>query len=566
MKHIKIVLIFTVIALLAQSSCFGYVDTYPHKEFCPNTGNFLSGDYYASTVQCYAENSDFCQCNCTAYVSWKINEQELDFNNGFDGVSWGNGSNWDDAAKKANIGVDGTPLPGDVAYWNKLGAGTAGHVAWVERVYFGDNNKPKSVDVSEYNYKNGKWSSRNILVNDPSGYIHILLYKFGVMSYVDNLEMFSGGTWDASPFSNQTSDEAILLIGQLSHYSDVTLDGVQATKSLAYFGDPGMGGGSQTASNPPISSVKPELFVKKFYFGSNGRTKYYTDENINLYSQAKNVGIDVNPDVDVTLKYFRFKGEKENGDTRVVGSDNIKGSNLGHNEVKTESVKVGVPDEEDKYQYYSCIDTRNKVLESNEKNDCSKPLSIRVHKRPDLAMIALTLNGGAESCDYESAPFVQATIENSGGEPFEDVPVVWYLDDIHYADDNMRHWNIANDDIKHEDVYLPDDLSIGIHTVKACYELEDDQDQSDSCLELSFEVLDQALRADADGNGTINTADAMLILNKSAGNDMSQTDWISSSITGDANCNGETTTTDALLVMRKANGLSMEGTAWCLEE
>lgn len=324
--------------------------------------------------------------------------------------------------------------------------------------------------------------------------------------------------------------------------------------------------GSQTTSNPPSSSSKPELFIKKFYFGSSGRTHYYTDENITLYSQEKNVGIDVNPDTNVPLGYYRFEGEKENGDTKKVGSDNIKGSNLKHNQVKTESIKVAIPDDEGKYQYYACVDSGKKVSESNEKNNCSKPLSIRAHERPDLALIDLTLNGGATNCEYGDSPFIQATIENSGGEPFEDVPVVWQLDDIHYVDDNIRHWNIAHGDIKHEDVYLPDDLSVGIHTVKACYELEDDEDQSDSCLELSFEVTNQVLRADVDGSGVIDTADAMLILSKSAGKDMSQTDWIDSSITGDANCSGETTTTDALLVMRKSNGLPMEETAWCLEE
>lgn len=327
--------------------------------------------------------------------------------------------------------------------------------------------------------------------------------------------------------------------------------------------------GSQVVSDPSRSTSKPELLIKKFYFGNSGLTHYYTDEDITLNAQVKNVGTSVISSANVTLKYYRFKGEKENGDRREVGSDNIKGSNLGSGKTKTENVKVGVPDDEDKYQYYACIDTSNKVPEANETNDCFKPLSIRVHKRPDLAITDLTLNGGYVKYEYGDSPYIEVTIENTGGEPFDDVPVHWYLDGAHYADDNMRHWNITHNDIKHEDVFLPGNLTIGAHVIKACAELDDDQDQSDNCRELSFEVtpaLDQSLRADVNGDGAIISTDSLLVNRKALGLDMSQTAWVDTPITGDANCDGQPTSTDALLISRKAMGMSMVGTAWCLPE
>ncbi len=332
--------------------------------------------------------------------------------------------------------------------------------------------------------------------------------------------------------------------------------------------------GSTTSSDPSKSSTKPDLFIKQFYLGDGGITHYYDDENVHLYAQVKNVGKDVSTSItNITLKYYRFRGEKINGDLKELGSDKIQGSSLASGKTKTEDLSSGVPDTEDKYQYYACIDTGKTVSENNENNNCNSnsPIAIRVHKRPDLAVRDLTLDGGATTFEEGTTPYAQVTIENTGGEPFDDVPVHWYLDGAHYADDNMRHWNITHGDVKHEDVYLPGNLSSGLHTVKSCYDLPDDKDNSDECLELSFEITkkeppNNLLRADVNGDGNITTADSQLITRYSTGNDMSSTAWIDSPITGDADCNGVTNSTDALLVMRKSMGMSMTGTAWCLGE
>lgn len=72
------------------------------------------------------------------------------------------------------------------------------------------------------------------------------------------------------------------------------------------------------------------------------------------------------------------------------------------------------------------------------------------------------------------------------------------------------------------------------------------------------------LRGDVDQNGLMNTTDAQLVLRKSLGLDMSQTNWYDSVETGDANCDGMINTTDAMLILRNSLGLDMSQTAWCL--
>lgn len=90
---------------------------------------------------------------------------------------------------------------------------------------------------------------------------------------------------------------------------------------------------------------------------------------------------------------------------------------------------------------------------------------------------------------------------------------------------------------------------------------------SDSLAVTSFTIESIAValeRGDVDQNGVINTTDAQLVLRKSVGMDMSQTNWYDSANTGDANCDDITNTTDAMLILRNSVGSDMSATDWCL--
>lgn len=245
---------------------------------------------------------------------------------------------------------------------------------------------------------------------------------------------------------------------------------------------------SSTTSDSGGSSKKPNLYSKEWKF-KNGKTKYYDDENIILEAKVKNSGKSVDKDITkIKLKYYRFKGEKENGDRKEIGDDNMKGENLESGETKEEDIKIGAPDGDNKWQFYYDIDTGNAVSESNENDNRSGTIACRVHKRPDIKAEKLLLNDERTQFDLGEVPEARVTFKNDGGESFKDIPVKWYLDGVLYAEDNMRHWNIEHGEEKHESVNLTQ-LSIGTHTLKVCADNSDDKHKNDNCKEITFEVI-----------------------------------------------------------------------------
>ena len=114
--------------------------------------------------------------------------------------------------------------------------------------------------------------------------------------------------------------------------------------------------------NPTFSSRSSNLTDEK--------TKYYSDENIEVIGQVKNVGSDVPKSInEIHFKLYRFRGEKENNDTKEVGDENIKGENLESGDTKDETFKFSAPDDENVYQFYGVIDTKGAVDEANDGNN-----------------------------------------------------------------------------------------------------------------------------------------------------------------------------------------------------
>jgi surface antigen len=115
----------------------------------------------------------FYNRECTSFVAWRLNsENDVAFNDFFQGVHWGNASNWKQAATSLKIPVDDNAVRGAVAWWAAGSAGSSrGHVAWVETASDG------AITIEEYNYLHeGHYDTRTISESSslwPSGFIHI---------------------------------------------------------------------------------------------------------------------------------------------------------------------------------------------------------------------------------------------------------------------------------------------------------------------------------------------------------------------------------------------------------
>jgi len=115
----------------------------------------------------------FYNRECTSFVAWRLNsENQVAFNDYWQGQHWGNASNWKKAAVALKIPVDNNATRGAVAWWSAGSAGSShGHVAWVQTV--GDG----AITIEEYNYLHaGRYDTRTISSSSslwPSGFIHI---------------------------------------------------------------------------------------------------------------------------------------------------------------------------------------------------------------------------------------------------------------------------------------------------------------------------------------------------------------------------------------------------------
>jgi surface antigen len=145
----------------------------------PEAVSAASGvDDYPSRLKTAPQDSlvdpwQFYNRECTSFVAWRLNsENQIAFNDYWQGQHWGNASNWKKAAVALGIPVDNNATRGAVAWWSAGSAGSShGHVAWVQKV--GDG----AITIEEYNYLHaGKYDTRTISSSSslwPSGFLHI---------------------------------------------------------------------------------------------------------------------------------------------------------------------------------------------------------------------------------------------------------------------------------------------------------------------------------------------------------------------------------------------------------
>lgn len=104
-------------------------------------------------------NNTYTEGQCTYYVYDRVG--------GKIGQTWGDASNWANAAAQDGYSVDNSPKSGSIL---QSTAGSHGHVAYVENV-----NNDGSVEVSEMNYGHGPGvvSQRTISADEASSYNYI---------------------------------------------------------------------------------------------------------------------------------------------------------------------------------------------------------------------------------------------------------------------------------------------------------------------------------------------------------------------------------------------------------
>ena len=123
-----------------------------------------------------ADRWGFTKRQCVSFVAWRMAQRGKVLNNATQ--RWGNGSNWDDNARRLGYGIGTKPVPGSVAHWNAneagawyangstkpngtMRAGGWGHVGYVQGVY-----SDGSVSIAQYNL-DGKRSYSTMRVRAP---------------------------------------------------------------------------------------------------------------------------------------------------------------------------------------------------------------------------------------------------------------------------------------------------------------------------------------------------------------------------------------------------------------
>lgn len=130
---------------------------FSRKDKYPYAGNCAGNDKWL-----------FSRCQCTSYVAWRVNvaHKDLNFDNYYRSVHWGDAKNWDSASRKAKVKVSKAPVVGAIAQTDD----GAGHVAYVVRV----SKDRKKVDVEEYHYaRKNRYGKRTGLAATRFRYIHL---------------------------------------------------------------------------------------------------------------------------------------------------------------------------------------------------------------------------------------------------------------------------------------------------------------------------------------------------------------------------------------------------------
>lgn len=469
----------------------------------------------------------FCKSHCTSYVAFMLNSYGVNFTNSYKSGGWHNASSWNNAAIDVGIKVDNHPVPGDVAFWNSLSG--AGHVAWVEKVYFDPSGEATNIDITEYNYEACSYSSRKISANDPDGFIHILAYNEGVtgLFYLDSYENSSPGqskeewgwilkkVWSSYRCKN----------GCNSNYAQSYID------TMAY--NIGMGGGPGYEiwiTDDPTPNL-PDFKVEKSWLETPWGTeayKYGLPEIAKMKAQFKNVGEGACSG-DIEVHFYLSRGYKEDphsgdGSWTRVGTDFIQCENLqpGQTQTETEGIELwrDIP-EPGIWNIVACIDhpqddhnNGGNFPEEHESNNCSTEAVFEVTSdgqavnvpQYDLIISSLSLTNTASPASVFSGDLmgakmavrnignaaspsgIRSSYEISGpGTGYQWTMIADDGSDAGELTPGRDQWEEINSLVSAPTVP-------GAYALRACADYQNavaETDETNNCQEISFDVVER---------------------------------------------------------------------------
>lgn len=131
---------------------------------------------YKNSIKGQVDKWGFYTRNCTSYSAYKVSQSVGNFHNTMTGPNgksgtFSNANNWDNNAQNIGFTVTSSPSQGSIVVWEayKGGAGSVGHVAYIEKV-----NTNGSINLSEYNwnYGDGNYNERsNVQAIDGRSFI-----------------------------------------------------------------------------------------------------------------------------------------------------------------------------------------------------------------------------------------------------------------------------------------------------------------------------------------------------------------------------------------------------------
>lgn len=368
-------LLFACIASVSQAA-EDPSDTYLYWSDCPAVGPSLPQDAF-----------NFYKCQCTSYVSHKLNERWGNTNPRFTNQyyshdRWGHAYEWLDRAIDSEIGITGARdnftwdenaynavFVGDVALWNAYGSGafSHGHVAYVEAVGQDAAGRGVSwVTISEYNFVNPgyEYSRRTLYKSNhpnprfPDYFLHIDQDR----SYClrpENRETGSCRTLNAGTrVANGSRQKYIGGLGGSSTPFNLAVNRFWVTNAA----------GTQLVAD--TSTVKPGqgIAVKVQVKAKDGNTSAY------MRAGKKSIEVDL---------YVR-----ENlGDWRFLQRTYIQATSLPSGATHTETVQYIVPSGVSTVSFKAKIDAEDEASESNEGDNWSRIETFRIDVSPWLIPI-----------------------------------------------------------------------------------------------------------------------------------------------------------------------------------
>lgn len=430
----------------------------------------------------------------------------------------GNARLWYDNAKNLGFSVGSDPRVGAIAVFSN---GEAGHVAYTMGVNDEDSFNVSEMDAYKsfgsggvyyatyypngdgtYNRNGGstRWTLRGFIYDRlfvPKVGQHLCARGKGVYGIcwdivsLSNISCQGGKNWEAFP--NDWELESAYVVSDGRYCPD----------------DGGIGGSgpvSESPGTPPISGSDnsgslPDLVMRDVYLEDGDQrpvTRLHIGEKGHCHMSVINNG-EVKARGTFENRCWVSVGDHFDGtdDAESIGKEDMDDLDNGQSRVSHEDFYAS--EYPGKRNLVGCTDASEKVVESNERNNCNlgdhavlQEYRFEVWSNPNLATTAIDI-GGKSSLAVGEAFVVSSTTANPGENFGPDYVYIGYFIDGNYVGRNqIRRENMKGGMNKTESLFVPGGIATaGVHEVKACADFTGDiaeTNETDNCMTLLVNV------------------------------------------------------------------------------